>query len=62
MQKLTNYTEFQYSVLQTPYWFMVFMMGGLEILHIFWTYYIAESFVSVKISSKAARHSYDWSL
>jgi len=34
-------------------------MSGLEILHLFWTYYIAESFVSVKISDKAARHSYD---
>lgn len=54
-----NLTEFESSVLYFPYCFMVFMMCGLEVLHIFWTYYIAESFISVKVSSKMARHSYD---
>lgn len=38
---------------------MSFMMVGLEILHLFWTYYIAESFVAVKISKEMAKHTYD---
>ena len=38
---------------------MVCMMAGLEVLHLYWTYYIAESFVATKISAEAARHSYD---
>ena len=41
-----------------PSYLMAFMMVMLEVLHIFWTYYIAESFVSVKVSTKV-RHSYD---
>jgi hypothetical protein len=55
----TVMNEFELGVLYFPYLFMSCMMVGLEILHIFWTYYIAESFVSVKISPKMAVHSYD---
>lgn len=55
----TRLTEYEYSVLQFPYIFMVFMMISLEIMHIFWTYFIVESFVSVNISAKIAKHSYD---
>jgi hypothetical protein len=29
-------------------------------LQLFWTYYIASSFVSVSISDKIAKHTYDW--
>ena len=54
-----NLTEYEYSVLQFPYAFMVFMMASLEVMHIFWTYFIVESFVSVNISAKLAKHSYD---
>jgi len=39
---------------------MIFMMCGLEVLHLFWTYYIVESSISVNISTKIARHTYDW--
>ena len=52
-------TEFELSILYFPYTFMVFMMISLEIMHIFWTYFIIETFVAVKISSKLAKHSYD---
>lgn len=52
-------TDFQYEVLGLIYWFMVVMMLGLYILHLYWTYYLAESFISVKISSKVAKHTYD---
>jgi hypothetical protein len=54
-----KFTEFEMNVLFLPYSFMCFMMVGLEIMHIYWTYYIIESFVAVKISAKLARHSYD---
>ena len=52
-------TEFELSILFFPYSFMVFMMISLEIMHIFWTYFIIETFVAVKISAKLAKHSYD---
>ena len=52
-------TEFENEVLLFCYWFMVFMMASLEVLHLFWTYYIAESFVSVSVSAKKATHTYD---
>lgn len=54
-----GFTDFQYSILKLTYWFMTFMMMGLYVLHIFWTYYLIESFISVKMPSKAVRHSYD---
>ena len=54
----SNMTEYEREVIMPPYWFMVFMMAGLEGLHIFWTYYITESFISVKVS-KDVRHTYD---
>lgn len=41
------------------YVFMVCMMCGLEVMHLYWTYYIMESFISVKISAKIASHTYD---
>jgi len=42
-----------------PYHLMIFMMMMLEVLQIFWTYFITESFISVKVSKKVV-HSYDW--
>ena len=45
-----------------PELFMAFMLLALEILQIFWTYYIASSFIEVNVSSKLAKHTYDWSL
>ncbi len=39
---------------------MGIMLFLLEILQLFWTYYIASSFVSVSISEKIAKHTYDW--
>jgi hypothetical protein len=49
---------FEKDVMRYPSYLMTFMMIMLEVLHIFWTYYIAESFISVKVSNKV-RHSYD---
>lgn len=54
----SSLTDYEREVLVPCYWFMVFMMAGLEALHIFWTYYITESFISVKVS-KDVRHTYD---
>jgi hypothetical protein len=55
----TAFTDFQYSILNLTYWFMTLMMMGLYILHLFWTYYLIESFISVKMPAKAVTHSYD---
>lgn len=54
-----SFDEFELSVMGGPFILMTFMMIMLEILHLFWTYYIAESFISVKVSPTIARHSYD---
>ena len=51
--------DFEEEVLVFSYGFMIFMMISLEILHIFWTYFIFESFLSVNVSSKLAKHTYD---
>lgn len=53
------YDEFEFSVMSGPFLLMTGMMIMLEILHLFWTYYIVESFISVKVSPTIARHSYD---
>lgn len=53
------FTEFQYNTLELTYWFMVVMMLGLYVLHIFWTYYLIEAFIAVKMPAKAVRHTYD---
>lgn len=45
--------------MRAPHMLMTFMMIMLEMLQLFWTYYIAESFISVKVSPTIARHSYD---
>jgi hypothetical protein len=55
----TGFTEFQYEVLKLTYWFMIVMMLGLYVLHIFWTYYLVEAFIAVKMPAKAVRHTYD---
>lgn len=39
---------------------MAFMLGALELMQIFWTYYIFSSIVAVNVSDKIAKHTYDW--
>lgn len=46
------------EIMTVPYCAMLTMMGLLMILHLFWTYYILQSFVSVNIS-KGVTHNYD---
>jgi len=36
------------------------MLMILEVLQIFWTYYILRSYIAVNVSSKIASHNYDW--
>jgi len=50
---------FYHEVLDFVHAFMLGMMISLEFLHLYWTYYIAESFVSVKVDPKLAKHTYD---
>jgi hypothetical protein len=42
-----------------PITFMATMLIALEVLQLFWTYYIAQSLISFNISSKIAKHTYD---
>ena len=50
------------EVLIGIYYFMPFMLSCLQIMHIFWTYFIVSSFVATNVSEKIAKHSYDWSI
>lgn len=38
------------------------MLVGLQILHLFWTYYIGKAFVEVSVSEKLAENNYEWFL
>ena len=49
-----NLNSVEQNVLMLPYRWMGFMLVGLQILHIFWTYYIGKAFVEVSVSSKLA--------
>ena len=42
-----------------PYRWMGFMLLFLLFLQAFWTYYIAQAFVSVNVSSKIASNTYE---
>lgn len=52
-------TDLQASVLLLPYRWMGFMLVGLLILQIFWTYYISKAFVEVNVSEKLAENNYE---
>jgi hypothetical protein len=47
------------SVLAMPSLFMAFMVYALEVLHIFWTFYIIKAFIVVNVSEKIAAQNYD---
>jgi hypothetical protein len=51
-------TEIFSNVLYFPYIFMSFMLAALQVLHIFWTYYIFSSFLSLTVTKKI-KHTYD---
>lgn len=39
---------------------MGFMLVGLLVLQVFWTYYIGKAFVEVNVSAKIAENNYEW--
>lgn len=51
--------EIETEIMWYSYLFMSVMMAALEVLHLFWTYYIFSSFISVNVSEKMAKHNYD---
>ena len=55
----TYLNEAEIEVFFAPYYFMSAMMACLEVMHLFWTYFIIESFISVNVSDKTIKHSYD---
>lgn len=42
-----------------PSLFMAGMVWALEILHVFWTYYIVKAFIVVNVSENLAKQTYD---
>lgn len=52
-------TEVQRDVLMLPYRWMGFMLVGLLVLQVFWTYYIGKAFVEVNVSAKIAANTYE---
>lgn len=47
------------DIIRFPGYFMAFMLFALEIMQIFWTYYIFSSIIAVNVSDKIAKHTYD---
>lgn len=47
------------NIIFFPGFFMAFMLFALEIMQIFWTYYIFSSIIAVNVSDKIAKHTYD---
>jgi hypothetical protein len=45
--------------MELPSLFMAGMVWALEILHVFWTYYIIKAFIIVNISEKITRQTYE---
>lgn len=46
------------DVMMMPYTWMGYMLVGLQILQVFWSYYILRAFVSVNVSTKVT-NSYE---
>ena len=42
-----------------PAIFIAVMLAVLQLLQLFWTYYIVQSYISVNVSAKSAKHTYD---
>ncbi len=55
-----TFTPIQLEVLYLPGVLMAVMLCALEVMQIFWTYHIITSFIEVTVSSKLAKHTYDW--
>ena len=52
-------SEVEKSVFLLPYYFMALMLSCLLFMHVFWFYYIFESFLGNSSSGKSAKHTYD---
>ena len=52
-------SQVEKDVFLFPYYFMALMLSCLLFMHVFWFYYIFESFISNSTANKAAKHSYD---
>lgn len=52
-------SEVEQSVLMLPYRWMGFMLLGLQMLQIFWAYYIGKAFVGVSVSEKLGANTYE---
>lgn len=58
MQKDT-FSPVSYDLILVPGLFMGFMLSALQVLQIFWTYYIIKAFLEIGVSSKIAKNTYE---
>jgi hypothetical protein len=54
-----KYSIMAYEMMFVPSMFMAFMLFALQILQLFWTYYILQAFVEIGVSSKLAKNTYE---
>lgn len=54
-----TYPALTFDVILVPGMFMGFMLFALEILQVFWTYYIITAFIEISVSSKLAKNTYE---
>ena len=54
-----KYSELTFDLIMVPGMFMAFMLFALQILQLFWTYYIMQAFVEIGVSSKLAKNTYE---
>ena len=54
-----NYSDSTFDLIMVPGIFMAFMLLALQILQVFWTYYIIQAFVEIGVSSKLAKNTYE---
>ncbi len=54
-----SFSPFLIDIIYYPGYFMAFMLAALELLQVFWTYYIFSSIIAVNVSEKIAKHTYD---
>lgn len=54
-----TFSPAMYDIILVPGLFMGFMLSALQVLQIFWSYFIVKAFLEVSISSKVAKNTYE---
>lgn len=54
-----TFSPAMYDAILIPGLFMGFMLFALQVLQIFWTYFIIKAFLEIGVSSKIAKNTYE---